>query len=92
MFHPFSGGRFDWIVWEGQCLNGLAEGHWILTGDFSAAKGPFMEGKRHGFWEEARMADGSTREAQYVNGRLHGVLRVYDEPATYLEIHWVNGE
>ena len=55
------------------------------------AQGPFMEGKRHGFWE-ARMGNGQTRDALYVNGRLHGVLRIYDEPATFVEIRWVNGE
>ena len=91
-FTPYSGWRFDSHVWEGQCINSLAEGHWILTGDFATAQGPFREGRRHGFWEEQRLADGSTRDAQYVNGRQHGVLRVHDERDSYLEIRWVNGE
>ena len=103
---PSGGSRFDAYTWEGQCLNGLAHGHWVLARQFEEIRsqhghfteldeitqGSFVEGKRHGFWERRRPPFDSA-EANFVNGRLHGELRQdYLGNSETLRFHFVHGE
>ena len=99
-FPPYSGARFTSFVWEGQCLNGLAHGDWVLTRDSETVQGPFVEGKRHGYWESRKTSEDTefaydNREGEFVNGRLHGtlrVLRLWFGEAQKSETRFVNGE
>lgn len=79
IFPPYNGSRFDLAIWEGQCLNGLAHGHWVVTwqpyGEAMISQGSFVEGKREGYWDARREYD--EREANFVNGRVHGEVVIH---------------
>ena len=105
-FEPIYGIPLAYWIWEGQCLNGLAHGHWVLTGDgptyTETVQGPFVEGKRQGYWEEREVFPATETEpekfynleATFENGRLHGIRRENSNVFGYLrcrETFYVNG-
>ena len=94
--------------WEGQCLNGFAHGHWLLTLDpqwyaepvREIIQGSFVQGKMHGDWDSRQTREDpefaySNREMQYENGQMHGVgrlSRLWYGDVQELEWRVVNGE
>ena len=96
------------FAWEGQCLDGFAHGHWLLTLDpefrdppsREIVQGSFVQGKMHGRWDSRQTREDpdfafSNREIQYDNGQMHGVgrsSRLWYGDVQEFEWRFVNGE
>lgn len=69
--------------------NGLRQGHWIITANMlnktvtvsysKVEEGMYKDGKQEGVWKTYFPNGNLKTEGAYVNGRLTGEFKVYDE-------------
>lgn len=55
-------------------------------------EGPFLNGRKHGFFKQYNQDGSLSREANYKNGKLHGLSKLYNKGQLSIEFNYQNNK